>query len=144
MPVQDFTSLVSGLRQDQTLAKAVQAFVQIKRILDSLESRISALESFQLAIERQLAGAGVYVKTFFLQADLTVPHPEESTGAVIIYIFLQDSTGGWTVTFPSTFRGLYADQIDTAADTLSSIVMFKTYDQQLDPVVFGASGVITT
>lgn len=146
MGVQDFTSRVASLRRTgrREDANAYDAFAQIKSILDKLTERVDVLEAFQNEIVNQLAGASVYVKHFYLQADLTVPHPDEPPGAVILYVFLQDSTGGWVVTFPDTFRGLYADQIDTTADTLSSIVMLKTYANQLDPVLFGASGVITS
>lgn len=142
----DFTPLISGLRATgrQLDGKLHEAFLQIQAELRDLRTRAEAAEAFQSSIRNLLAGSGVYVKTFFVTADLTVPHPDEPAGVVIIYAFLMDSTGGWTVTFPATFRGLYSDQIDPTADTLSSIIMYKTLPNQLDPIAFGASGVILT
>lgn len=146
MAVQDFTSKLVGLRTSgraQDIASHT-AFLEIKHILDRMDDRASALETFQSNVLNQLAGAGVYVKYFYVQADLAVPVPEESAGSLLFYIFLMDSTGGWTVTLPTEFVGFYPDQIDGAADTISSIAVFRQSPTLFVPAVFGPSGVITT
>lgn len=143
--VQDFTQLVAGLRNKRPEDNgAYRAFLQIKQIFDKLSARIDALESFQEAVTRFLASSGIYVKYFFVQADLEVPMPEEQAGSLFFYIFVMDATGGWSVTFPPGFVGLYADQIDPTADTLSAIAVFKQTPTTLIPAVFGPSGTFTS
>lgn len=145
MRIQDFTSGAAGLkssgrREDSSI---YDALVRIKHEFDRLAARVDALETFRESVLNYLAGAGVIVKTYFLTADTTIPHPDEPPGSLIFYIFLQDATGGWTVTLPSTFVGFFPDQISTTADRLSTLIAFKSYQNQVVPAAFGIEGVIT-
>lgn len=146
MQGQDFTPLIAGLKssgrpQD---ARIHDALLQVKQRLDNYEQRLSSLELFKLNTERLLAGAGVYVKYFFLQADITIPMPSEPAGSLIFYLFLQDSTGGWVVTLPEAFVGFFPDSIGLDADRFSTLIAFKQRADLVVPAAFGISDVVTT
>lgn len=146
MRVQDFTSGITALTATRRKedAASYQAFVAIKHELDRLQARVQELEQFRLAITRQVEGSATQVKYFYLTQDLEVPMPEEAAGTLLFYLFLQDPTGGHTVTFPPAFSGLEPDHVSLSPDLFTSLAFYKLRPDRIVPAAFGPSGIITT
>lgn len=120
----------------KALKSAQDSLDKIARRINSIETSITNLQSV-FGVDEPIV-----VKRFFLTANLTVPLPDEPVGTIFLYVFEQDSTGGWTVTLPSEFVGMYA--IPTTASTVSSYMFYKQDTDKMVPVMTGMGDVLVT
>lgn len=126
---------------------AVQLGQALKRAhdwLDILSSKVGSLESSFAAIAPPPNAPVVpfTVKRFVLTANLVIGFPSDLAGTVLLYIFKQDGTGGWTVTWPAEFTDTL--QPETGADLVSSVWFFKESETLVHPCGAFIGGIATS
>lgn len=132
---------------------AVRAFEQIETEHNNLERRVRGLETLVQDLTRQLTevrGSLIYIITQTLTENYTVPVPGSiPPGSLVIYVFIQDSTGGWTVTFPDppflillTEAGGEATGVSATANSVSTMAMYVQDPNTIRQALAGYSGVV--
>ncbi len=121
-----------------------RALKQAHDWLDSLASGLAALEASVAAIEPapDVPATQFAVKRFVLTENLVLGFPSELAGTALLYIFKQDATGGWTVTWPAGFTDTLQPEI--GADLVSSLLFFKESETLVHPCGTFIGGIATS
>lgn len=77
-----------------------------------------------------------------LTSNFAVDLPSDPPDTVHLYMFRQDGTGGWTVTFPNEFQG--AIGVSPAADSITARWFFKESEDLYYPCAPGLDNLVVT
>lgn len=134
-------------------AAGVRAFEQIEAEVNRLDNLVRTMAGQIASLNLQLSlqgGSFVYVLPFTLTENFEVPVPGSiPVGSLIVYVFIQDATGGWTVTFPDppflnmlTEADGSATQVGLEADSVSTLALYLQDPDTIRPALAGYGGVL--
>lgn len=138
---------ITPLIQSEFAQSEHQKDKDIYRAIQTIEQSLNAINrdiaSAIASASATIIGGTAAVKTFTLTANLVMAAPTEAVGQLIIYVFIQDATGGWTVTWPNPpFKGM--EQPDPAPNFISVALAVKISATVVAPASFQAGGIDPT
>ena len=97
------------------------------------------IQSLRAAIAAITVSTPISVKFSLLTANLVIDFPSDPNGTILVYVLRQDSTGGWTVTWPSVFTDTV--QPEVTANLASALFFFKESESLIYPCTPFVGGV---
>lgn len=105
------------------ICSRLQAFNNaVNRRLRAIEASVSGVSAGGSVV---VGSGNIAVYEFTLTANLVMAAPSDAAGTLILYVFTQNATGGWTVdwTAAGVFKGFI--QPDPTANFLSAMLTYK-------------------